>query len=81
MPQTQERPAALRHRGAFLCGHFCGYCSFVPRNLLIYMAIWRRLSLANNQRWASRAIFWLSFLVDKALHNTVRHPVALTHAF
>lgn len=79
MPQTQERPAALRHRGAFLCGHFCGYCSFVPRNLLIYMAIWRRLYLADNIRKVLRTIAGLRPLVDKALNNTVRHPVALTH--
>lgn len=41
---------------------------------------WRRLSLADIIRRALRAVVRLSLLVDKALHNTVRHPIALTNA-
>lgn len=73
MPQTQERPAALRHRGAVQHGRLFGRLSVDTR-------IWRRLSLADSIRRALRAVGRLSLLVDKALHNTVRHPVALTHA-
>lgn len=73
MPQTQERPAALRHRGAVQQGRLFGRLSVDTR-------IWRRLSLADIIRRALRAVVRLSLLVDKALHNTVRHPIALTNA-
>lgn len=72
MPQTQERPAALRHRGAVQQGRLFGRLSVDTR-------IWRRLSLADSIRRLLRAVVGLGFLVDKALHNRVRHPVALAN--
>lgn len=72
MPQTQERPAALRHRGAVQQGRLFGRLSVDTR-------IWRRLYLADSIRRLLRAIVRLAFLVDKTLDHTVRHPIALTH--
>lgn len=74
MPQTQERPAALRHRGAVQQGRLFGRLSVDTR-------IWRRLSLSNRIGRALRAIVGLRPLVHQALNNRFRYTESLTNPF
>ena len=73
MPQTQERPAALRHRGALQQGRLFGRLSVDTR-------IWRRLSLSDSVAMVLRTIVRLGLLVNKTLDNRLRHTITLTNA-